>query len=243
MTIRFSTILCGAALLGALFATSQAQATVVESWDSGAWGSGWANVSGAQATVTGSAAHDGAYGVSFPAASGIDWTANDTLTATIGDAISLWVQPTALSDGRLYLGIGDGAGGRDSLVVANNTDQFLFQNNAGSNFTNVTTASQAYQDGAWYRIELDWVSASDLVGKLFDSSGTLLNSITQTTGIETPGTGLALRGFGGWNADTLSVAPIATQTSVPEPATWTILLAGFAGLLLVRSRGARTART
>lgn len=243
MTMRFNTMLCSAALLGALLTAGQAQATVVESWDSGAWGSGWTNVAGAQATVTGSAAHDGAYGVSFQSTSDTGWAANDALTAAIGDAISLWVQPTASSYGRLYLGIGDSTAGRDSLVVASNTGQLIFQNNAGNSYTNVATASQAYQGGAWYRIELDWVSASDLVGKLFDSNGALLNSVTQTSQIETPGTGLALRGFGGWNADTLSVTPIATQNSVPEPATWTILLAAFAGLLFARSRGARAART
>lgn len=196
--------------------TVQAQANVVESFDSGVWGAGWSNSSAG--TVNAGAAHDGAYGVTLDSAT---WTYNSSIVFDAGSTLSAWVRPTAGSYGRAYFGFGADAGGANSFVTATNTSDIKFQDNSGYSFVDLTLSPQTFAN-SWYRISVTRsADGTSAVGSLFGSDGTtLLNSVTQT-GINRTATGVALRGFGGFDVDTLSV------TAVPEPETYAMMLVGL----------------
>lgn len=200
----------------ALFA-SQVQAGTVESFDSGAWGAGWSNTGAG--TINAAAAHDGAFGVTL---NGVSWTYNTSIVFSAGSTLSAWVRPTLGSSGRAYFGFGADASGADSFVTASNTTELLFQDNVGYDFVDTAATLQSFQP-QWYRIEIARsTDGSSAVGKLFAADGTtLLNSLTQT-GLTKNATGIALRGFGGFDVDTVTVS------AVPEPETYAMMLAGLA---------------
>ena len=213
--------------VGLVFVAEVAQATVIESCDSGAWGAGWINASSA-GTVTSAAAHGGGYGVNLDGAS---WTYNTSLSFVPGESLSAWVMPTAGSAGRVYLGFAASSTGAESFVGATNTNDIRFQDNPGYGFTELNTSPQTWTDGQWHLMTVDWLASGTAVGKLYASDGTtLLDSVSQT-GLTGTGTGIALRGFGGWYVDTVSVAK-----TVPEPATVALMGLGLAGLGWARRR-------
>lgn len=217
---KLGMILCGIAALS----SANVNASVVESFDSGTWGSGWSNVN--VGVVNTGAAHDGVYGVSLNSA---DWTYNTTLTASPGSTISAWIRPTSGSDGRLYLGFGADSTGAQSLVAATNSGDIRFQNNTGYNFVELNNSSQGWANH-WYLLEINWLASGQATGNLYDADGTtLLNTLAQN-GLPFGSGGLALRGFGGWDLDTLNV------NSVPEPSSLLLAALGLAGLLSARSR-------
>lgn len=207
-----------------LFATQMAQAAVIESFDSGSWGAGWSNT-GAGVVNTASA-HDGTYGVSMD---GSSWTYNTSILFAPGGTLSAWLRPTQGSNGRFYLGFGADGSGADSFIAATNTQDIRFQHNPGFSFNELNFSSQSWSN-SWYFMSVSWHNDGTAVGNLFGSDGTtLINSVTQS-GLTRSTTGIALRGFGGFDVDTVSVAAL-----VPEPESYTLLLAGL-GLLGFMSR-------
>lgn len=202
------------ALAGLILATN-ASATVVESFDSGSWGAGW---SATQAgTVTTTAAHDGSHGVSLDESI---WTYNTSITFTPGNTLSAWFRPKQSSSGRFYLGFGADSTGTSSFVAATNTEDIRFQDNPNFGFDELNTSSQTWSND-WYLLSVTWNSDGTAKGSLFASDGTtLLNSLSQS-GLNRSASGIALRGFGGFDVDTVSV------TAVPESSTIALFLAGL----------------
>lgn len=194
-----------------------AQANVIESFESGSWSAGW-NGAATAGTVSTNAAHDGNFGVEME---GSTWAYNTSIAFTQGQTLSMWIRPSGNSSGRVYLGFGTDASGTDSFVAATNTGDIRFQHNSAFDFEELNTSTQAWGNH-WYLATVTWNTNGTALGQLFDADGTtLLNSVTQS-GLTRTGTGIALRGFGGFSVDTLSVS------SVPEPSSLAMLLAGVA---------------
>lgn len=195
---------------------TSAQANVVESFESGNWGSSW-NGGATAGTVATTAAHDGNFGVELE---GSAWAYNTSIAFTQGQTLSVWLRPSG-NWGRFYLGFGTDASGTDSFVSATNTSDIRFQHNPFFDFEELNTSPQTWNNH-WYLATVTWNTDGTALGQLFDADGTtLLNSVSQS-GLTRTGTGVALRGFGGFSVDTLSV------TSVPEPSSIALLLTGLA---------------
>jgi hypothetical protein len=209
-------------LVAAALAPAAASAAVVESFDSGSLSAGWIGDAG---FVSAAAAHDGAYGYVLDNST---WMYNTSVATNEGSKLDAWIRPHVASvggpyapdTGRLYLGFGAGATGTQSLVAATNTGDMRFQDNPGYEFVQLNASAQSWKN-QWYRLEVDWRSDGAAVGNLYDADGTtLLNQVTQS-GFSRHDGGVALRGFGGFDIDTVSVSP------VPEPATYAMMLAGL----------------
>lgn len=212
------------ATLGA--ASAPASAVVIESFDGGSWGAGWSN--NAAGAVNAGAAHDGAFGVTLD---GGVWTYNTDFQFGEGSKLSAWVKPTAGSNGRVYLGFGADANGAQSFVGATNTGDIRFQDNPGYGFIELNTSSFQWTVDSWYLMEVDWLSGGLAIGNLYAADGsTLLASVTQDNLPRTCG-GVALRGFNGWDLDTVSVNPLGCGgTPVPEPGSLALIALGLVGV-------------
>jgi hypothetical protein len=143
------------------------------------------------------AAHDGNYGLDQPVSN--EWMYRSDAGAKVkaGDTLSVWLQFSAVADGRAYFGFGASASGTLSLVAAPNTGQLILQKNISYGFTNLAAVNYSnYQPDQWYRLEVDWGKSGTIVGKLFDSDGvTLLASVQAKTTAITSG-GIAFRATG-----------------------------------------------
>ena len=185
-----------------------ASGNVILSFDSGSYDNpgDWSNNSG---TISGSHAHDGAFGISDP-----DWTYSTANTVAVGDTLSAWYRPSNPSEGRFYLGFGADGSGTQSFVLAPNTGDIRFQDNPSYGFTELDTQSFSFSS-QWYFVEVTRNSVSSATGRVYDSDGsTLLASLTQT-GLTRTAEGVALRSFDGGSIDT-----VATSTSpIPEPSS------------------------
>ncbi|HZQ48310.1 MAG TPA: Calx-beta domain-containing protein, partial [Verrucomicrobiae bacterium] len=183
--------------------------TNVEDFESGVWPHApWVSVGGTVlGTVSGAYAHDGNYGLSDP-----EWIyRTDVSVGKAGESLSVWFRPS--SSGRAYLGFAANSGGCLSVVAAQNTGQFMIQQNTGYGFNPLVTNNQSWQVGKWYRMEVQFTSASSVTCNLYDSNGvTLLNSLSASNLTGLPG-GVALRSFGGFSLDTLR-SSVATQIPV-----------------------------
>jgi hypothetical protein len=207
---------------GAFNVTSNATASggVIESFESGLSAYQVAGASAASASISTTAAHDGASGLLD--ANGGDWIyRNDSAAkAQRGDTISVWLQFSGTADGRAYFGFGASDLGTLSLVAAPNTGQLLLQNNSGYGYTNLAAASQTWLANHWYRLEVDWGTSGTIIAKVFDTNGTtLLQTVTASTSAITSG-GIAFRGFGSnkfW--DTVTVSPGVNSFAVGSTAT------------------------
>ncbi|MET3135172.1 hypothetical protein AAKU55_005480 [Oxalobacteraceae bacterium GrIS 1.11] len=209
-----------------LFTTQMAHAAVVESFDSGAWGGGWSNPGAG--SVNAGAAHDGAYGVTLD---GSSWTYNTSIVFSAGQTLSAWVRPSANSSGRAYFGFSADSAGAESFVAASNTHALIFQDNTAYGYRDQNSAAQTFGNH-WNLISITRsADGSTATGKLFAADGsTLLNSVVQS-GLGNSATGVALRGFGGFDIDTIPIT-----SAVPEPETYAML---FAGLGLIGFMGRR----
>jgi hypothetical protein len=207
-------------MLGSVTISATANAAVIESFETGAYGAAWVegNASGF-GTVSTSIAHDGSFGVSDGNSA---WVYRTDAAATIadGDILSAWVYNGG-ADGRFYLGFGASAAGASSFVIGPNTDELRFQDNAGYEFITTDTVPFTFTVGEWYLATVTF-SGSSIVGNLYGSNGTTLLGSLTATGLADPiGGGVAVRSFGSVGFDTISLG------AVPEPASWMMLIAGF----------------
>jgi hypothetical protein len=179
------------------------------------------------AYLTTAAAHDGTWGLDL---TGPDWFYRTDAGAQnkAGDTLSAWVQFSGAANGRAYFGFGSSGGGTLSLVAAANSNQLILMNNVGWGYTNLAAVNATYQANHWYRLEVDWSTTGNMVGKLFDSNGTtLLRSVSASTKVITSG-GIALRSIGNdkyWDTitDTSGVnnfARRAVTTHATTPPWW-----------------------
>jgi uncharacterized repeat protein (TIGR01451 family) len=184
-------------------------AQVIEGFESGIWPHApWVSVAGVTlGTISTAYAHDGLYGLSDP-----DWIyRTDVSIGNPGDVLSWWMRP---GSGRSYLGFGASASGCWSAVAAPNTSQFILYQDAGYGFTTIASNAQTWQAGKWYKVAVQFGPASSVTCNLYDSDGvTLLNSLSYTGVTGLPG-GIAMRSFGGFSLDTISLSGIS-ESSVP----------------------------
>ncbi len=218
------------AVLTAAVQASVAHATIVEPFTGGQLSApGWSQGIGADASLYVPAAPDGSYGIALSESA---WSYNATLHFAPGEILSAWINPgpspsesNYAQGGRLYLGFGGtGTDNAFSIVAASDSSQLLFQNNANTTFTDLSSTAQSYGD-QWYKLTLIWNTDGTATANLFDSDGTtLLKSISETNLLLSNDTGIALRGTGGAVVTSIDVAP------VPVPATAWLFGSGLLGL-------------
>jgi hypothetical protein len=108
-------------------------------------------------------------------------------------------------------------------VLAPNTGDIRFQENAGYGYAELNTLSQGFLADHWYRMEVIWGLGGLLTGKLYDSDGTtLLNTVSATSNLYTSG-GIAFRGF----EDLKYFDTITREAGVPEPSTGALVVLGI----------------
>jgi hypothetical protein len=147
------------------------------------------------------AAHDGLQGLEINQGAGNMWTYREDLSiGDPGDTWGVWLRPPATGySSRAYLGFGAGSSGCYAFVVGFNTQTIFFYDcDPYGTFTLIGgTTSFAFTHDDWYFAEMEFVSSTDVIGRLYDSDGTtLLGEIatTNAAGWNTPG-GLAFRMF------------------------------------------------
>jgi uncharacterized repeat protein (TIGR01451 family) len=184
---------------------------MIEDFESGTWPkTPWIILSNTPGYISATAAHDGAYGLRDP-----EWTyRTDVQLGMAGDAFSWWIRPDSSSSGRAYLGFGASASGCWSLVAAPNTGEFIIQQNASYNYFNVASASQNWQSGKWYRVEVQFLTSSSIVCNLYDSDGTTLLKTLAYSGVTGLPGGVAIRSFDGFSLDTISEPGAASSGAV-----------------------------
>ena len=133
---------------------------------------------------------------------------------TAGHKLSCWVMPTSTA-GRTYVGFGATASGCYSVILAPNTSQLLLQSNASWGFSDLASVSWTYTASTWYKIEIEWTSTTAVICRLYNSSSTLLTSVSHNLGSVVSG-GVALRSFGAHNIDDIEYLTgpgLSTSTS------------------------------
>jgi uncharacterized delta-60 repeat protein len=175
--------------------------TSIEDFESGNWPHApWISLVPRTPGILGTAyAHDGSYGLSDPG-----WTyRTDVQLGNAGDILSWWIRPGSSSGGRAYLGFGASSNGCWSIVAAVNTGQFIIEQNTLFDYSNVAFVSQTWQAAKWYKVAVQFSSASAIVCNLYDSDGsTLLNTLSCSNVTGLPG-GVAMRSFTGFSLDTI----------------------------------------
>jgi subtilisin family serine protease len=118
-----------------------------------------------------------------------------------GDIISVWVRSDGDPSGRAYLGFGVTTKGKPSgqgclsIVMAPNTNQLLIQRNVQFGYADIGSVAQTWVANKWYRMEVQWKTTGEIVGRLYDGDGThLLNTVTATDTTFSAG-GIAFRAF------------------------------------------------
>jgi hypothetical protein len=173
---------------------------IIEGFEEGTWPLPLWHVVVAGGSVEAAAARHGAFGIRdvgwhYESAHGVGQP---------GDRVVAWVR--SASNGRVYVGFGaDGTGAR-SFVLSQNTAtrQLLFQSNEAWAFTDVASTPLTLVDDAWYRVEVEYQTVSQVQGRVYDSDGALLASLTHDFGSGRPG-GVAMRAFGSVALDTVAI--------------------------------------
>ncbi len=195
--------------------------TIVEDFESGTWPwSPWvAYASGGTINTNLTYVHDGTRSIYNPG-----WHYRTDVSLGMGEKLSAWIYLTSATGGRAYIGFAASSGGCFSAVAAPNTNEFIIMQNSGYGYTDVATAAHTYGTG-WYRIEVEIVSSSEVVAKLYDSGGsTALETISYSSVTGLPG-GIAIRSFGDVYIDTIEIMGSATffraaerdATEIPTP--------------------------
>jgi hypothetical protein len=153
--------------------------------------------------VSPAAAHSGAQGLSLPSPIlNAGWyRRSDVNLGLAGDRVSQWVRITDRNS-RAYLGFSASATGAYALAVAPNTGELIFQRNPGYDFIDVVAIPFTWQLNKWYRLEVTWLTGTQVEGQVYDSDGSTLLAGLRMTAPLTPG-GVAIRGFGGSQIDDL----------------------------------------
>lgn len=198
------------------------------------------------ASVSAAAAHDGAYGLSDT--NGNDWVyrTDAAVQMKAGDTVSIWLRFTGTPNGRAYFGFGASAAGTLALVAAPNTNQLLLQKvnfttnaSSGGAFKQFAAVSQTWQANQWYRLEVNWSTSGQIIGKVFASDGvTLLKSVQAVQPTGSPAIisgGIAFRAFGtsvkSWDSVQLTpgVNSFARLVTAPATSTSTRVASGASG--------------
>jgi len=173
--------------------------TTLEGFEAGTWPvSPWVSAGSGGGTVSGAAAHDGSYGITDP-----DWYYETATTlGSTGDLLRAWVRG---GTGRSYVGFAASASGCKSFVVAQNTGDIRFQENAGFGYSELSSSSTSIASGTWYLMEVEFLGGGSVVGRLYASDGTtLINSVTHSYG-SIPVGGVCIRSFSGFAIDTIQI--------------------------------------
>lgn len=190
--------------------------------------------------INATGAHDGLFGV---ADGDGNWQYRTDAAAalTAGTAVSAWFRTTGQKFGAFNLGFGADANGASSFYVHTYYNKIAFQNNDGYvDFTDTTLGAFTFQADKWYLATVQLGPTT--TGNIFDTDGTTLLASLTATGLNRGTTGgVAVRGAGELSYDTISVNAPALSP-VPEPASWTLMIAGF-GLVGAASRRRRSALT
>ena len=227
--------------LAALIAGNSQAGVVIEGFESGNLAA-YTSTGSDTFFVSGADAHDGSFGLSASDSGDPGWIYRDDAGVQLqqGDSFSSWVRlnSSSLQGGRAYFGFGASAAGTLSLVLAPNSGNLLFQNNAGYHFHNIGTSIQNYTLDKWYLAEVDWAVGGALTGKLFDSDGTtLLNTVTANDNTITSG-GIAFRSFPDSSFDTIT--KINAASAVPEPGTISLAFIAVGSALFAARRRLRS---
>ncbi|MCG8418195.1 MAG: hypothetical protein MJE77_09665 [Proteobacteria bacterium] len=145
-----------------------------------------------------SLAHDGSFSLRD-----MGWYYNGNVTVgNPGDTLSWWVYATG---GRAYLAFDSNGSGARSFILARNTRDIRFQNNANWGFQQLNRSSHTFRE-QWYYVEIEFLGGGEVLGRLFDEDGeTLLNSVTQVFNDTNLVGGIAIRSFLGNRVDTVQV--------------------------------------
>ena len=161
----------------------------LETFEDGVWPvSGWTSAGSGIGTISTSAAYSGTYSLFDP-----EWYYNTDVGVFPGDVMSAYVN---VSTGRTYLGFDADVDGAKSFVIAPNSTDIRFQRNKGYGYEELTTMSVTIPTGEWLRAEIEIIDRYFVEGRLYDTDGDLLASVTQEydEGIEAKG--IAIRSFG-----------------------------------------------
>jgi len=210
------------AVLTALF-SCVGSAQTIEDFETG---SGWhwtpwtTADTGTAFNINGASARSGSYGASSSSGTS-PWYYRTTpsVGGTAGAKIEIWCRTGG--SGRVYMGYGASASGCFSLVFAPNTSNLIIQQNASYGFSDVASSSFTYSTGVWYRMELEWITANQVTGRLYLGTSTTA-SVSVTYNHATPQSGgVALRAFGPQDFDDFvdnSGFSISTQSPLPTAA-------------------------
>jgi hypothetical protein len=171
--------------------------TVLEDFEGGVWpATGWTAYSSGGSIST-SATYEGSY-----AGYDIPWHYNTTETVAVGQSVSMWIR---MSGGRAYLGFDSDSGGTRSFVACPNTGDIRFQDNPSYGYTELSTTSYSVPTGQWLEMVVTLDSAYTATGELYNSSGTLLATVSETYSSAHGGGYVAIRTFGGNYLDYISI--------------------------------------
>jgi subtilisin family serine protease len=194
-------------------------------------------------TVTGAAAHDGAYGLADANNDGLGgWIYRTDAQVQVqrGDTISVWVRsepPTSgMTSGRGYFGFGANSSGTLSMQMAPNTGQLILGRHSGyTNYENLALVSQSWQANKWYRFVIDWKINGDIIGQLYDSDGvTLLNTVTGNDQTISSG-GIAFRSF--YSTRHFDTVEKLTKDDTPHVYSFSLMAGQTATLVAARLAG------
>lgn len=172
---------------------------VLEDFEMTAWPhTPWVPVGASGGSATTTCAHDGTRGGST-----VDWVRrSDVTVGAVGQRLSAWVRGSA---GRFYLGFGADSTGAFSLVFAPNTTSLEVQRNSGYAYQTLTTVRYVSTASVWYRLEVQFTSATTITGTLYAADGTTALQTLSTTVTGFVPRGVAMRSFGSVCADTIEL--------------------------------------
>jgi hypothetical protein len=145
------------------------------------------------------AAHDGDQGLEIQQG-GYQWTYRTDLSLGVGgDKLSMWIQPAGgpqYETGRAYLGFGADSVGAYEFVVAPNTNELLiYDDYPYGSFSLLASTPYTFTHVDWYRAEVEFISSTEVICRLFDTDGTtLLADVSYSGSINCPG-GISFRVF------------------------------------------------